>query len=110
MTFTAPAVLGTSEARAQLPAILQRCRTEGAGAEPVFVGANRKADAVIVPAELLARLAPYLEDLALADRLRARLTDEGPSLSEDEVDRALGFDPAAVATEREALLRELGDR
>ncbi|HEY5014185.1 MAG TPA: type II toxin-antitoxin system Phd/YefM family antitoxin [Acidimicrobiia bacterium] len=110
MTFTAPAVLGTSEARSQLPAILQRCRTQGASAEPVFIGANRKPVAVIVPAELLERLAPYLEDLALADRLRARLADTRPSLSEDEVDRALGLDPAAVAAERAALLDQLADR
>jgi hypothetical protein len=110
MTFTAPAVLGTSEARTQLPAILHRCREEGAAAGLVFVGANRKADAVIIPAELLERIAPYLEDLELADRLRTRLADDAPNLSEAEVDAALGFDPAEIAAERETLLSELNRR
>lgn len=65
---------------------------------------------MIIPAELLERLAPYLEALALADRLRARLADEAPNLSEEEVDAALGFDRVDIAAEREALIGGLNRR
>ncbi|CAN5273023.1 hypothetical protein BH20ACT16_BH20ACT16_01960 [soil metagenome] len=41
-------VLATREARAQLPALLERFRQAGADAEPVVIGAHRSPEAVVL--------------------------------------------------------------
>jgi hypothetical protein len=44
------------EARAQLPAIVRRFGRAGAQAEPIVIGASRRAEAVIMSYEQYARL------------------------------------------------------
>src|SRR5437868_8290026 len=44
-------VLPTREARAQLPAMLERFRRAGADAEPVVIGARRRPEAVVLSYE-----------------------------------------------------------
>jgi hypothetical protein len=41
-------VLATREARAALPAMLERIRQDGADAEPVVIGARRRPEAVVL--------------------------------------------------------------
>jgi antitoxin StbD len=50
-------VLPTREARAQLPAMLERFRRAGADAEPVVIGARRRPEAVVLSYERYLQLA-----------------------------------------------------
>lgn len=50
-------VLATREARAQLPALLERFRQAGAKAEPVVIGARRRPEAVVMSYERYLQLA-----------------------------------------------------
>ncbi len=50
-------VLATREARAQLPAMLERFRQRGVRAEPVVIGARRRPEAVVLSYERYLQLA-----------------------------------------------------
>jgi hypothetical protein len=91
-----PTVMATSDLRKELPRIAARCRAEGAEAGIVYFGAYRHADAAIVPAALLDALIPYLEDIAIASRVRDRLATASVELGLAELDVRLGFDKASV--------------
>lgn len=109
VAFHAPAVLSVSEARAAAPAIARRFRTEGITGEVVFFGSHRRPDAAIVPAALLEALGPFLEDLIIAEKVRARAAaDSGDRTSLAELDRALGLSEADVADEADRVALELG--
>lgn len=75
-------VLATREARAQLPAMLERFRRSGSKAEPVVIGARRKPEAVVLSYER------YLELAGGRERVRAALERQaetmGRELSEEE--------------------------
>lgn len=75
-------VLATREARAQLPAMLERFRRTGSKAEPVVIGARRKPEAVVLSYER------YLELAGGRERVRAALERQaetmGRELSEEE--------------------------
>jgi len=101
-------VLGTAEARKELPRILDRFRHDGLHAEPVFVGSYRHPEAVILSAKIVEQLAPWLEDMLLAEDLRERLAVGAPAIPADETKAHLGISQEAVATEKAALRRELG--
>jgi len=60
-------VLPTREARAQLPAMLERFRRAGADAEPVVIGARRRPEAVVLSYER------YLQLSGGRERVRAIL-------------------------------------
>jgi PHD/YefM family antitoxin component YafN of YafNO toxin-antitoxin module len=75
-------VLATREARAQLPALLERFRQAGADAEPVVIGARRRPEAVVLSYERYLRLAGGRERVAAALEQQAR--DVGETLNEDE--------------------------
>lgn len=60
-------VLATREARAQLPAMLERFRRTGSKAEPVVIGARRKPEAVVLSYER------YLELAGGREKVRAAL-------------------------------------
>jgi hypothetical protein len=104
---TTPHILGTAETRRTLPAILDRFRQQGADAEPVYIGAYRNADAVLLPAALAERIAPLLEDLMIAQRMKARLAARYEVVSGDDLVARLGLDEAALSDETAALLAEL---
>lgn len=109
-TFVPARVLGTAEARKELPAILERFRHEGAEAEPVFIGSYRRAEAVVLSAALAERLSVVLEDLILADRLRERLAASGEPIGGDIVEARLGLDRGEIDREKAALRRERGSQ
>jgi len=75
-------VLATREARAQLPALLERFRQAGADAEPVVIGARRRPEAVVLSYERYLQLAGGRERVAAALEQQARET--GETLDADE--------------------------
>lgn len=105
--MTSPHVLGTAEARTSLPAILESFREQGGAAEPVFIGAYRQPEAVLISVGLAERIAPLIEELLLADQIRERLGSSNTSTAGDEVVRNLGIDEDDIAVETAALLRQL---
>ena len=85
-------VLGTRELREQLPAILRAFREEGAEAEPIVGGANRKPELVMLPYESYLDMMDELDNLSIHalyhDRVEGRETIGGQSL--EEAARELG--------------------
>jgi len=79
-------VLATREARAALPAMLERFRQDGADAEPVVIGAHRRPEAVVLSYERYLQLAGGRQRVAAALDRQAR--EAGETLNADE---ALGF-------------------
>jgi antitoxin StbD len=75
-------VLATREARAQLPALLERFRQAGADAEPVVIGARRRPQAVVLSYERYLQLAGGRELVAAA--LERQTREVGESLDADE--------------------------
>jgi antitoxin StbD len=69
-------VLATREARAQLPALLERFRRSGAKAEPVVIGARRRPEAVVLSYERYLVLAGGRERVAAALEQQAREASE----------------------------------
>lgn len=74
-------MLATREARAQLPALLERFRQAGADAEPVVIGARRRPEAVVLSYERYLRLAGGRERVAAA--LDAGAREAGETLGAD---------------------------
>ena len=109
-TLIPSTVLGTAEARAALPAILERFREQGVDAAPVFIGSYRRADAVVISAALAERLAPLLEDLLLADVIRERLAALGAPISGDSVIDHLGLSRDELGVAKRLLLESATDR
>ena len=75
-------VLTTRETRAQLPALLERCRQAGADAEPVVIGARRRPEAVVLSYEHYLQLAGGRERVAAA--LETQTREAGETLAADE--------------------------
>jgi len=69
-------VLATREARAQLPALLERFRQAGADAEPVVIGARRRPEAVVLSYERYLKLAGGRERVAAALEQQAHQADQ----------------------------------
>lgn len=74
-------VLATREARAQLPALLERFREAGADADPVVIGARRRPEAVVLSYERYLQLAGGRERVAAALEQQAR--EAGETLNAD---------------------------
>jgi PHD/YefM family antitoxin component YafN of YafNO toxin-antitoxin module len=74
-------VLATREARAQLPALLERFRQSGADAEPVVIGARRRPEAVVLSYERYLRLVGGRTQVAAALDQQAR--EAGETLDAD---------------------------
>ena len=75
----------------------------------MFYGPQQRAEAAIIPIALLEALAPYLEDIALAETLRQRRAqDNGVRHTLAELDALHGFDSAAVDAAKVQLQRDLG--
>jgi PHD/YefM family antitoxin component YafN of YafNO toxin-antitoxin module len=75
-------VLATREARAQLPAMLERFRADGADAEPIVIGARRRPEAVVLSYERYLRLAGGRERVRAI--LEQQVRDVGSGLDEGE--------------------------
>ena len=75
-------VLATREARAQLPAMLERFRSAGAAAEPIVIGARRRPEAVVMSYERYLQLAGGRERVrAILERQAAEI---GAGVDADE--------------------------
>ena len=109
-SFVATKVMTTTEAREALPEVARRARVGGFDAEVLFFGPNRRPEVALVPAALLEILSPYIEDILIAEGVRARRAEYAgrPTTTLAEVDELLGFDPDAIAVQSEALATELG--
>lgn len=88
-----PTVVPSGEFREQLPAVLRRFRAEHAAAAPVIFGSHRKPEAVVIPFELYAQLLPAIEDLEIAEIVRARAS-AGPAVPLSHIAAGLGLDAA----------------
>lgn len=75
-------VLATREARAQLSALLERFRREGANSEPVVIGARRRPEAVVLSYEYYLTLVGGRARVAAALEQQAR--EAGETLDADE--------------------------
>lgn len=75
-------VLATREARAQLPAMLERFRQAGADAEPVVIGARRRPEAVVLSYERYLQMAGGRERVAAA--LERQAEEAGEAIDADE--------------------------
>jgi antitoxin StbD len=75
-------VLATREARAQLPALLERFRKAGAAAEPVVIGAHRRPEAVVLSYERYLELAGGRERVAAV--LERQVDQIGEGMDADE--------------------------
>lgn len=91
-------VLATREARAQLPALLERFRQAGADAEPVVIGARRRPEAVVLSYERYLRLAGGRERVAAALERQAR--EASATLDADEALKVANEELHAMRRER----------
>jgi PHD/YefM family antitoxin component YafN of YafNO toxin-antitoxin module len=82
MTRNPHDVLATREARAQLPAMLERFRAAGADAEPIVIGARRRPEAVVLSYEHYLKLAGGRE--RVRGILERQTREIGAGLDEDE--------------------------
>ena len=90
--FVFTKVLDTTEARNQFPKLAAKARAEGPLSTIVFAGPHRNPDLTIMPTSLFEILAPYLEDILIAERVRARRVEfEGGGLSLNELEDHLGI-------------------
>lgn len=103
-------VMGTSETRKKLPKILEAFRASGSAAEPVFIGAYRHIEAVLLPAALAEKLAPVIEDMVAAERARARSEQAGDTVSREDIVRRLGLDESTISEQTASLLALYGDQ
>lgn len=91
-------VLATREARAQLPALLERFRQAGAEAEPVVIGARRRPEAVVLSYERYLKLVGGRERVAAALEQQAR--DATKTLDADEAMELANRELHAMRRER----------
>ena len=96
-------VLATREARAQLPALLERFRQAGADAEPVVIGARRRPEAVVLSYERYLQLAGGRERVAAALERQAR--EVGEVLDSDEALKVANEELHAMRRQRRAKRR-----
>lgn len=86
-------VIPTSEARANLSPMLDRFRHDGLVATPVIFGTHRKPEGVVLPYALFERLLPAIDDVLLAETVRARINSSAESIPLTDVIDELGFSP-----------------
>jgi hypothetical protein len=96
-------VLPTRGARAQLPALLERFRQDGADAEPVVIGARRRPEAVVLSYECYLKLAGGRERVAAALEQQAREASE--TFDGDEAMQLANRELHAMRRERRAAKR-----
>jgi PHD/YefM family antitoxin component YafN of YafNO toxin-antitoxin module len=96
-------VLATREARAQLPAMLERFRQAGADAEPVVIGARRRPEAVVLSYERYLQLAGGRERVAAALERQAR--EAGETLDADDAIELANQELQAMRPKRRAKRR-----
>lgn len=93
-------ILATREARAQLPALLERFRQAGADAEPVVIGARRRPEAVVLSYERYLQMAGGRERVAAA--LEQQTREAGEALDAEEATKIASEELHALRRERRA--------
>ena len=93
-------VLATREARAALPAMLERFRQDGADAEPIVIGAHRRPEAVVLSYERYLQLAGGRQRVAAALDRQAR--EAGETLDADDALELADSQLHAMRRERRA--------
>lgn len=93
-------VLATREVRAQLPALLERFRRDGANADPVVIGARRRPEAVVLSYERYLVLAGGRARVAAA--LDRQASEAGVGLADDEALELANSELHAMRRERDA--------
>lgn len=91
-------VLATREARAQLPALLERFRQAGADAEPVVIGARRRPEAVVLSYERYLKLAGGRERVAAT--LEQQVSELDTTLDADQAMELANSELHAMRRER----------
>lgn len=86
-------VVPTSEARANLSPTLDRFRHDGLVATPVIFGSHRKPEGVVLPYALFERLLPAIDDVLLAETVRARINSAAESIPLTDIIEELGLTP-----------------
>jgi PHD/YefM family antitoxin component YafN of YafNO toxin-antitoxin module len=94
-------VLGTRELRDRIPSILREFREEGAEAEAIVGGANRRPEIVMLSYERYLQMMDALDNLSIEatyrERMEGRAGGRGRTL--EDAARELGFDPDEVFAE-----------
>ncbi len=93
-------VLATREARAALPAMLERFRQDGADAEPVVIGARRRPEAVVLSYERYLQLAGGRERVAAT--LDRQTREAGATLDADAALELANSELHAMRSQRRA--------
>jgi PHD/YefM family antitoxin component YafN of YafNO toxin-antitoxin module len=88
-------VLPTREARKRLSGFLRESRERGVDADPVFFGAHRKPEAVVLSYAAYQDLVDALDDVLISREVAARdAVDSGERMDLVELIRSQGFEPA----------------
>ena len=97
--YKALPVLGTRELRTMIPSMLDRFRKLGPKAPPVFFGARRRPEGVLLPYGRYEEMLEELDNAAIVTLVEARLPRAEAQLGDDldVVASDLGFDPAELA-------------
>lgn len=91
----APEVLPTREARRRLSGFLKESRERGADADPVFFGAHRKPEAVVLSYAAYQDLVDALDDVLISREVATRdAADDGERLELADLIRRQGLEPA----------------
>lgn len=89
-----PEVLSAGEAREALPRMLRQFRDAGDKTEPVFMGAHRKPDGVLLSYESYERLMDLMDDVAVAAEVLDRTPIDRRTLVDvDDLIREFGYEP-----------------
>lgn len=96
-------MLATREARAQLPALLERVRQAGADAEPVVIGARRRPEAVVLSYERYLKLVGGRERVTAA--LEQQVREAGETLDAEEAMQVANSELHAMRRQRRAAKR-----
>jgi hypothetical protein len=95
-------VLGTRELRDRIPAILREFREEGAKADAIVGGANRRPEIVMLSYERYLEMMDAIDNLSIEavyrERVEGRKTTAGQPLH--DAARELGFDPDELFAEQ----------
>ena len=85
------AVHPTGETRSKLTGIVERFRRNGAAEGIVVFGSHRRAEAAVVPYDIIQALLPQIEQLIIEARVSRRLAeDDGTRYSMEDVAERFG--------------------
>ncbi len=90
MTTRHQEVLPVSQVRIELSSILNNFSTNQS-AEPVYLGAHRKAEGVLIPISMWENVLNTLEDIEIAKIIRQRKSDPRPEVPFEKIVKALGL-------------------